>query len=52
MQIKACMRDDGAEACEEGVTVVAVKVEIKDCMRDDRAEACEEGVTVEEAGED
>ena len=22
VQIKACMRDDGADACEEGVTVV------------------------------
>ena len=22
VEIKACMRDDGADACEEGVTVV------------------------------
>ena len=43
MEIKACMRDDGADACE---------VEIKACMRDDGADACEEGVTVVEAGGD
>ena len=45
------MRDDGADACEEGVTVVELKVEMrggKACMRDDGADACEEGVTVVE----
>ena len=26
LEIKACMRDDGADACEEGVTVVEVVV--------------------------
>ena len=45
------MRDDGADACEEGVTVVE-EGEITACMRDDGADACEEGVTVVEAGGD
>ena len=52
MQITACMRDDRADSCEEGVKIDGSSVEIKAFLRDDEADACEEGVTVVEAGRD
>ena len=51
MEIISCLRDDGADTCEERVTVVEAG-EITACVRDDGADACEEGVTVVEAGGD